>query len=107
MVSVSFGRGVFRVEGHAGSAPRGEDLVCAAVSALAQALLHGLIEVTRSLVEVRHLESGLIDARWDEATLSPEARAILATFEGSFRELASRNAKHMVYRRLPDGNGVA
>ena len=35
----------FRVEGHSGYAPEGEDIVCAAVSAIAQAAVLGLSEV--------------------------------------------------------------
>ncbi|MBQ7515107.1 MAG: ribosomal-processing cysteine protease Prp [Schwartzia sp.] len=34
----------FRVNGHSGTAPRGEDIVCAGVSALAQTALLGLSE---------------------------------------------------------------
>ncbi len=35
----------FEVKGHSGSAPRGKDIVCAAVSAIVQAALIGLDEV--------------------------------------------------------------
>jgi hypothetical protein len=106
VVSVAFGRGFFRVEGHAGKAPHGEDTLCAAVSALAQALLYGLIEVARVPVDVRRLESGRIDARWLEASLTPEARAILATVEGSLREIAARNAVHLRVERLADDSAL-
>lgn len=111
MVSVSFGRGCFRVEGHAEVAPRGEDPLCAAVSALAQALLFGLIEVARVPVEVRRIEAGRLDASWREAALTSEARSIIATIEGSLREIAARNAAHLRVERsdedsaLPDAGG--
>jgi uncharacterized protein YsxB (DUF464 family) len=42
----------FAIRGHADLAPRGEDVVCAAVSALAQGILIGLEEVVRIPVDV-------------------------------------------------------
>lgn len=38
MIEVTFGPNQITVEGHAGAAPKGEDLVCAAVSMLVYAL---------------------------------------------------------------------
>ena len=107
VISGSFGHGFFRVEGHARSAPKGEDPVCAAVSALAQALLHGLVEVARIEVAIVRLASGSIDARWDETTATPEARAILRTFEDSFREIAARNEAHLRFERVSDDSGLS
>lgn len=42
----------FEIAGHAGFAPRGDDIVCAAVSALGQAAILGLEEVLGIVPEV-------------------------------------------------------
>jgi uncharacterized protein YsxB (DUF464 family) len=64
--------------GHSGFAPKGEDIVCAAVSALVQALLVGLRDVARVEDAVCEIENGtktenetedsasLIRVRWKE-----------------------------------------
>ena len=41
----------FEVSGHTGYAPQGEDIVCAAVSALSQATLNGLVNVLKAPVD--------------------------------------------------------
>ncbi len=61
----------YRVEGHTGYAHAGADIVCAAVSALAQTTLNGLENVLRAPVHSR------VDERMAliEVELKPEATA--------------------------------
>lgn len=69
----------FGVRGHAGLAPRGKDIVCAAVSALTQAAVAGL-EDHLGLHPRVHMERGWLEcqlAPGDEN--DPRGQAILAT----------------------------
>lgn len=72
----------FWVEGHAGYADPGEDIVCAGVSALAETALIGLKKVARAAMESRRAE-GLVWVRLAEPPRSAEswsrAQAILQT----------------------------
>ena len=82
----------FRLEGHSGYAPLGQDIVCAAVSALAQTAVLGLMSVVQMDVEVEVGEIGLLDCRipradrGSDATLDQQA-AILETMVLGLREI--------------------
>jgi len=69
----------FSVRGHAGAAPRGKDIVCAAVSALTQAAVAGLEEHLglrpRVVIEQGRLDCQLAPGEEED----PRAQAILAT----------------------------
>lgn len=69
----------FRVRGHAGLAPRGHDIVCAAVSALTQAAVAGLEEHLGLRPTVR-IEAGRLDCQLAPGEEEdPRAQAILTT----------------------------
>ena len=51
MIRAKFTQNRLTVEGHAGYAPKGQDIVCAAVSALVYALI-GTLEETENAAEV-------------------------------------------------------
>ena len=51
MIRAAFSKNRLTVEGHAGYAPKGQDIVCAAVSALVYALI-GTLEETENAAEV-------------------------------------------------------
>ena len=51
MIRAVFSKNRLTVEGHAGYAPKGQDIVCAAVSALVYALI-GTLEETENVAEV-------------------------------------------------------
>ena len=51
MIQAVFGKNRLTVSGHAGYAPKGQDIVCAAVSALVYALI-GTLEETENVTEV-------------------------------------------------------
>ena len=53
----------FTVAGHSGTAPKGEDIVCAGVSALTQAALMGLTEHLKRSDVTYKMESGLLEVR--------------------------------------------
>ena len=71
----------FLIWGHAGSAPRGNDVVCAAVSAVATAALIGLTKRLPGSVRYSILPQGLIFCRLTDELPGDkigEAQAILA-----------------------------
>lgn len=51
MIRAVFSKNRLTVEGHAGYAPKGQDIVCAAVSALVYALI-GTLEETENVADV-------------------------------------------------------
>lgn len=83
----------FTVNGHANTAPHGQDIVCAAVSALSQAAVMGLERHLGRKVELTvrpgYLSCRLVAAP-DELT-----EAILATMLIGLREVARQSAKHV------------
>lgn len=72
----------FRVEGHAGYAEHGSDIVCSAVSALVQTAVLGLMEVAGVEVKV-HQTSGLLDCRIVPSSLRANADDNLAAVKQS------------------------
>ena len=67
------------ISGHAMSAPRGQDIVCAAVSANVQMLLIGLCDVAGDDIAVTGGErEGYIHIQWEK--LSDRSEAFIDTF---------------------------
>lgn len=97
MIRVTFWRGRdgelggFRVTGHAGYGPKGGDIVCAAVSALAQTAVLGLEDQLEGKPEVT-ISDGDLQCRLP-ADLSPAgartARVILRTLEVGLNTIAT------------------
>lgn len=98
-ISVAFddGRPVTLVaEGHSGYAVKGEDIVCAGVSALLQALLYGFESVARSDGFMFSIDKD--DARMvlDWRRSPPEKTAVLVdTIVGSLKEIARVYPEHV------------
>jgi uncharacterized protein YsxB (DUF464 family) len=86
-------------EGHAGWADPGEDVVCAAASAILQAAWLGLAEHAQVDVEGdRH--AGRLAMRWPEADRDrDDVRAIVATAELSVTQIASQFPENIRVRR--------
>jgi uncharacterized protein len=75
-------------DGHADTAPHGEDLACAAVSALLQAAWVGLTDVAHVQVSGRR-EPGDFAMRWPEpARERDDVHAIVATAELAIEQIA-------------------
>jgi uncharacterized protein YsxB (DUF464 family) len=88
--------------GHAGQGEPGEDIACAAVSALLQAAWVGLTDVAR--VEVTgHRRTGDLLMRWPEdARDRDDVRAIVATAELAIEQIAKQYRGAIRYVREPD-----
>lgn len=65
MIAVSISKNRIHVSGHANTAPKGSDIVCAGVSALTLSLIRGLKEIAHiSLYE--SVESGNVCIEWQK-----------------------------------------
>ena len=89
-------------EGHALAGDHGEDVVCAAVSAIVQAARLGLEAYAGIELDV-HQESGDFSMRWPEANRDDEAvRAIVTTAELSIEQIARQYPEHVRLLRSSD-----
>ena len=80
----------FRLEGHAGYAKAGEDIVCAALSILAINTVNAIDLFTEDNVFVtQDQESGLIDCRLQEG-VSADTTLLMRSFELGVSELAKQ-----------------
>ena len=87
----------FWIIGHAGSAPRGEDIVCAGVSALAQTAANAL-ETVAGLEPIVHVGDGVLSVRLPNGLSRrqrKDADIILRTVEQGFRDIAAAYAQHV------------
>ncbi len=104
MVTVTFRRdslnrlsSVF-ADGHAGWADSGEDIVCAAASAILQAALLGLSAVAQIDVTAERTP-GRLAMRWPEAERArTDVNAIVATAELSIESLARDFPEHVRFK---------
>lgn len=87
----------FAATGHAAFAEYGEDIVCAAVSAILQAARLGLEEHARIALNVVQ-EAGNMQVTVPERDRDSEGvRAILATAELSVKQIAAQYPQHVRY----------
>jgi uncharacterized protein YsxB (DUF464 family) len=88
--------------GHAGFADAGEDIVCAAVSAILQAARLGLEAHARVPLEVTQ-NSGELQMRWPESARDNAALvAIVTTAELSTEQIARQYPTHVRFSRALD-----
>ncbi|CAB1129670.1 protein of unknown function [Candidatus Hydrogenisulfobacillus filiaventi] len=82
-----------RVSGHAGAAPKGEDLVCAAVSALVETLHIGLKAIDVPGWEAQVAEG---DARFRfDPTFPADGRAAVAVIVAGLKDLADTQPRYV------------
>lgn len=79
----------FRMTGHADSGPYGQDIVCAAVSALAISTVNGLKQVVHSEPEVisNETDGGLLKVL--QLDQRRETQILLATFANGINDIAA------------------
>ena len=83
------------VSGHANQGPYGYDIVCAAVSALAETLVIGLTQVAPVAME-HHLNEGILTITLQEYP-SERTQALLETFCLGLQDLAYSEPKFVKY----------
>ncbi len=82
-------------DGHAGWAAHGEDVACAAVSAILQAAWVGLTDHAHVAIDGER-EGGRLAMRWPKAERDrDDVRAIVATAELAIGQIAQQYPKHV------------
>ncbi|PKM83009.1 MAG: ribosomal-processing cysteine protease Prp [Firmicutes bacterium HGW-Firmicutes-14] len=106
IVSVNRSNGMLKgysVKGHAGYKPPGEDIVCAAVSVLAQTALLGLGNYVKKGLDYQIDDSGVLRCSLPDKlaeTESIQAEAILETMVIGLKNLQKNYSKYIrVFRR--------
>jgi uncharacterized protein YsxB (DUF464 family) len=79
MIEITHKNGCVTIDGHAGYAPAGQDIVCAAVSALVQTFIASVEELTTDKIEVVLNEQGQIQAI-QYRNLSTPGQLLLGSF---------------------------
>ena len=87
MIVVTHEIGNISINGHAGYAPHGQDIVCAAVSALVQTFLASTEELTNDKIESFRNDQGQIQTI-QYRKLSEGAQLLLASFFVGIRMIA-------------------
>jgi hypothetical protein len=90
----------FSAHGHADFADAGDDIVCAAVSAVLQAAALGLTEHARAAMTTRR-DAGVLELTWGNGERDRESvAAIAATAELAVQQIAARFPKHVRVKRV-------
>lgn len=77
MIDVTVRENELTVSGHAGYAARGEDVICAAVTALSATLVKSLEDLTDDKIEY-DVQLGWVDIKYGD--LSEKAKALIDSF---------------------------
>lgn len=77
MITVKMCQNSLEVSGHARTAPSGQDIVCAAVSAITLTLIMGLEEVAQMDIQ-ENVDSGNIKLEWQR--LNDTGKALIDTW---------------------------
>lgn len=84
----------FLFRGHTESAPHGEDVICAGVSATAQAVLLGLLEVVEADVDF-HKEEGYLECRVRQGTGERGVQVLLNTLYLAVQRMADDYPRYL------------
>jgi uncharacterized protein YsxB (DUF464 family) len=87
MIKITHEKGRITIEGHAGYAPAGQDIVCAAVSALVQTFIASVGELTHDEIEALRNEQGQIQTI-QYKSLSTPGQVLLGSFLIGIRMIA-------------------
>jgi uncharacterized protein YsxB (DUF464 family) len=83
----------FRISGHSGYSEEGSDIVCSAVSALAQTALLGLMEYLPGQVEYQ-MDDGFLSVQVLKD--SPQGQVILKTMVLGFRQIVQQYGQYVI-----------
>lgn len=90
-----------RIEGHAGGAPKGEDLVCAGISALGFALLLAAGEEDYNAEIVTDSDSGIMDVKCRPSGLygRDHCGVMMETIAGGLELIAGQYPEYITFER--------
>lgn len=83
-----------KLTGHANYAKHGEDIVCAAVSVLAQTTLLGLVDVLKINVDYK-IDEGYLEFNLENDNKNDSINALLNTFEAGIENLLLDYGKYL------------
>ena len=87
MITITHRPGQITINGHAGYAPHGQDIVCAAVSALVQTFIASVEELTHDEIKATTNAQGQIQSI-QYRNLSAEGTTLLSSFFVGIRMIA-------------------
>lgn len=87
MIQITHKEGCITIDGHAGYAPAGQDIVCAAVSALVATFLASIEELTTDKIKATENEQGQIQTI-QYKSLSAPGQVLLGSFFVGIRMIA-------------------
>lgn len=90
MIVVKVRERSIEVFGHAGMAPKGQDIVCAAVSAVTLTLLNGLREIAKMKIR-KEVRDGFVRIQWNE--INAAGRVLIDTWYLGILEIARGREK--------------
>ena len=92
MIKVTMEQGKITASGHAGYAPKGQDIVCAAFSVLSLTLEIAVKKLTEDDIRIR-LENGEMAAQWQRA--SPEGMLLINAYIEGVKALAENYPEYI------------
>ena len=84
------------IEGHAGYAEAGQDIVCAGISAIVQTLIQSVEDLTTDVIEYT-MQPGFVEIRF--LTLSGESRVLLDSAMIGLEMIADAHPHHVVIEK--------
>ena len=87
MIQITHTEGSITIDGHAGYAPAGQDIVCAAVSALVATFITSIVELTTDKIKATENEQGQIQTI-QYRNLSAQGQVLLDSFFVGVRMIA-------------------
>ncbi len=98
MIVVTRSSSGITIEGHAGYAPRGQDIVCAGISTLVQTLVQSFEDLCTDEITY-HLKPGWAQIRY--GNLSAKAEVLINSFWIGVDMIANRYPDHVTVVRVP------
>lgn len=92
MIEVSLRKDEITVSGHAGYAPEGQDIICAAVSTLTQTLIKSIEDLTDDRIQYS-ISPGRVDI--DYGNLSEQSRTLIDSFFVGIYMIANEYPDHV------------
>lgn len=92
MITVIIEDNSIKASGHAGYAPKGYDIVCAAFSALSLTLDTAVKKLTDDDIRIS-LESGSMEARWQQ--ISPQGQLLINAYIEGVKALADNYPEYI------------
>ena len=92
MITVIIEQNSIKASGHAGYAPNGYDIVCAAFSALSLTLDIAVKKLTKDKIMI-DLENGKMEAQWQQ--VSPEGRLLINAYIEGVQALAANYPEYI------------